>query len=56
MKKGQEIYSQNIPYKEVCIYLEDIKEREKIIDENLKMISLSRETIEKLLCSSKKIK
>jgi hypothetical protein len=42
------------PYKTVYNYLQDIKERERIIKENLMMISLSRKTIEKFLkCSEK---
>jgi hypothetical protein len=40
------------PHRQVFIYLMDMKERERIIKENLMMISMSREYIEKVLKSS----
>lgn len=40
------------PYKTVSLHLEEIKERERIINENVTFISLSREYIQKLLTSA----
>lgn len=48
-KINNENISEDFPRKQIYKYLDDIQLREKIINENLNFITLSRQTIEQFL-------